>query len=300
MSGLRTALLAATALLMTTAAHADLVLLNNGVGFGLCTDNNCKSFQDLGGQGFGDFPRLLTLQTGTFEAGLATPGAGGSGTLFPSVLTGNAAAGGIISAVNNGIQTGTDKASTPTLAFLGWNTGLKVGVGFNADQTGQTGITLQQLTLGLYHNGTLIQTFSLDPVIQPVNYTAGDLAEEPGNGNAVFLFILDAAEQQNFNTLITADVLSNFEIGLAAALGCVGTPSATCQVTNDGPDSFVAFAAPGSPARVPVPGAVWLFGTGLAGLVVLSRANVGRRWPEQILCAGQGRAEPSSSCRQSS
>ena len=263
-------MLVAAALMISSAAHADLILFNNGVGFGACTDDNCKSFQDLGGLGFGNFPRLLTLQTNGLEAGLDTPGAGGTGTLFPSVLTGNASAGGIISAVNNGIQTGQDKGSTPTLAGLLWNTATQVGIGFDADQTGQTGIILNNLVLGLYHNGTLLKTFAL---ANPVVYTADDLSEQPGNGNAVFKFVLDANQQAQWNAFIAADALSNFEIGLAASLGCQPIEALTCVgAANDGPDSFVALAAPGSPlVTTPLPGAIWLFGSGLAGLIAFNR-----------------------------
>ena len=265
-SATRMALLAAAALTITTAAHADLVLFNNGVGFGICTDNNCKSFQDLGGFGFGNFPRLLTLQTNGFEAGLDTPGAGGTGTVFPGVLTGNPSSPGITSAVNNGIQTGTDKGSTPNLQDLGWTSGANVGIGFVSDQTGQSELNLNNLVLGLYNKGTLVGTFAL---ANPDLYTHDDLAEQPGNGNALFKFVLDPTEQAEWNALIALDVLSNFEIGLAASLGCAA-PNCIGPA-NDGPESFVALAAPGSPLITPLPSAVWLFGTGLAGLMVLNR-----------------------------
>jgi hypothetical protein len=252
---------------MTTAARADLVLSQAATPTSTC-DANCESFTDIGGTGFGNDPRLLTLQDHPFEAGLVTPGAGGVGMAFPGTLTGNPSSPGITSSTNGAAIT-ADKAAAPTLAGLGWNSAANVGIGFVTDQTGTSGITLQALVLGLYHNGSLLATF---PLANPEQYSLADLQSQPGNGNAVFTYVLDATERTEWNTLITGFSLGSLEIGLAGAMGCVGTTSATCQASNDGPDSFLALAVPGSPLNpVPVPGAVWLFGTGLAGLVVLSR-----------------------------
>jgi hypothetical protein len=269
MIGLRTALLAAAALLMTTAARADLVLVNNGVGFGGCTTANCNSFTDLNGIGFGNHPRILTVQDATTEQGQTAPN-GSGGVLYPAFPSPGAPG---LTGTNQAIQTGTDKGSAPSLQGLGWNNASQVGIAFDSDQTGQAGITLQTLNLNLYTVGLesaviLLGTFSL---AGPVNYTADELGLQPGNGNAAFTFILDAAEQATWNTLITSLSLNQLFIGLSASLGCGGTPSATCQVSNDGPDSFVAIAQPGSPLILPLPAAAWLFGTGLIGLTALGR-----------------------------
>jgi hypothetical protein len=267
MKGLRTALLAAAALMTTTAAHAELILFQLNLPTALC-DANCESFKDIGGTGFGNDPRLLTLQDHPFEAGLVTPGAGGSGMAFPGTLTGNPSSPGITSATN-GAATTADKAAAPTLAGLGWNTAANVGIGFVTDQTGTSGITLQNLVLGLYHNGSLLGTFALANQNQ---YSLADLQSQPGNGNAVFTFILNQTERDEWNALIAGLSTSDLEIGLAAAMGCIGTTSATCQASNDGPDSFLAEALPGSPLNpVPLPGAIWLFSTGLVGLLALNR-----------------------------
>ena len=266
-TGLKVALLAATALTFTSAARAELVLFQLNIPTALC-DANCESFKDIGGTGFGNDPRLLTLQDHPFQAGLVTPGPGGTGMAFPGTLTGNPSSPGITSATN-GAATTADKASAPTLAGLGWNNASNVAIGFVTDQTGTSGITLQNLVLGLYHSGSLLGTF---PLANPNQYSLADLQEQPGNGNAVFTFILNQAERDTWNALITGIALNQLEIGLAAAMGCVGTTSATCQASNDGPDSFLAEALPGSPLNpVPVPGAVWLFGTGLLGLTILGR-----------------------------
>jgi hypothetical protein len=231
------ALLAAAALTITTAAHADIVLLNPGPPI--------NSFVDLGAQGFGNAPRLLTLQTNTVETGNVTP----------------------VDAVHNDAISGADKSTTPTIAQAGWTSGATVGIGFNSDQTGQTGVTMQSLTLTIYSGTTAVGSFNLAPV--PLQFAASDLKLEPGNGNAVFDFKLDAAQQAQFDAILAQSGSAAFFIGLGAQLGCPAA-SATCQPSNDGPDTFLAFAQAGQQV-VPLPSAMWLFGSGLAGLIALSR-----------------------------
>ena len=271
MRQLKAALVAATMLAIIPATKADLVLVDNGTGFGGCTDANCRSFTDMHGTGFGNLPRILTVQTNTYEAGLTAPD-GNGGVIYPAFPHPGAPG---LSGTNVAIQNGQFKGSAPSLFSLGWNDASKVGVAFVSDQTGQSGITLQSLSLSLYTtNGggqapvTLLHTFSL---AGPVNYTADELRLQPGNGNAAFSFDLDSAQQTLWNSLVDGNSLSTLYIGLAASLGCSGTVSSTCQVSNGGPESFAAIAAPRSPAVVPLPAAMWLFGTGLVGLIALGR-----------------------------
>src|SRR5438309_5811486 len=80
-------------------AHADLVLTPG--------PTPAASFVNLGAQGFGNAPRMLTLQTNTFESGSVTP----------------------INVVHDDAVSGTDKSSTPTLSTLGWTSGANVGIG---------------------------------------------------------------------------------------------------------------------------------------------------------------------------
>jgi hypothetical protein len=65
------------------------------------------------------------------------------------------------------------------------------------------------------------------------------------------------------NTILAMPGSGNFFAGLAASLGCAGTHSATCQVSNDGPETFIVFVQSGSH---PVPGPI--VGARLPGLIL--------------------------------
>jgi hypothetical protein len=231
---------------MSSAARADIVLIAGA------NTNPAFSFVDLGAQGFGNAPRLLTLQTPNgmtdIESGSGTP----------------------TNQANGDASSGTNKTSTPTIQATGWTSGAKVGIGFNADQTGGSGITMQSLVLTIYNaTGTLVEgTFNLNPA--PVQFSAANLALEPGNGNAVFNFHLTPAQQALFDAILAMPGSANFLVGLASTLGCTASSPPGCMAANDGPDSFVAFAQAGQPV-VPLPGTLSLFITGLVGLGLLTR-----------------------------
>jgi hypothetical protein len=208
---------------MSSGARADLMLING---------TPAASFIDVGAQGFGNAPRMLTEQTNGIETGSVTPVNVTSGDAVP----------------------GANKSTTPTLASLGWTSGSTVGIGFNATQPGQTGITIQTLVLTIFSGTTPVGSFSLP---SPVNFTAADLALQQGNGNAIFEFVLSTGEQAQFNTILAMPGSSSFFAGLASSLGCSGTPSATCQVSAGGPDTYVGVVA--------VPGPI--VGAGLPGLL---------------------------------
>ena len=164
-------LVAAGAMLAATSsvAQANLILVGG---------SPQASFTDIGAQGFGNAPRMLTEQTNGIESGSETP----------------------VDVENGDAIDGANKSTTPTLADLGWANGGDVGIGFNSDQTGQSGITLNSLVLTIYNGTTAVGSFSLAPV--PVRFSAADLALQQGNGNAVFKFALDAAEQAQFNAIV--------------------------------------------------------------------------------------------------
>jgi hypothetical protein len=236
---------------MSGVAQANLVL------FG---DTAAESFIDLGAQGFGAAPRMLTMQTTGVESGSVTP---------VDVVHGDAIAG-------------SNKSTTPTLATLGWTSGSNVGIGFNSDQIGGAGITLQSLTLTIYDGTTVVATFNLDPSLVGFNFTADDLSLQQGNGQAVFNFVLDAAQQAAFDALNPS---GSFFAGLSSTLGCPAGAPAGCLVSNDGPDSFVGFQQPGTPTVVPEPSALLLAGTALLGVGYSLRHRISRRTRGQLIAS---------------
>lgn len=217
---------------MSSAARADIILVGG-------TPN--ASFTELGAQGFGNAPRMLTLQDNTFEFGSVTP----------------------IDVVHDGAVSGSNKSTTPTLSALGWTSGSQVGIGFNSDQSGNTGITLDTLVLTIFDSVTHLSLISFS-LPSPVTFSSSDLSLQQGNGNAVFDFGLSLTQQAQFDTFLATHPGASADFaGLASSLGCGTSPPAGCLVSNDGPDTFVGFAQSGGH---PVPGPI--IGTGLPGLIL--------------------------------
>lgn len=222
-------------------ARADLVLKGGSV---------TASFTDLGAQGFGNDPRLLTLQNNDTEAGQIIINSSGAPVAASYLGLNNVASPGPPSAKNN----------APSLFDLGWNLGNQVSIGLNLDESGNQPhtVTLTNLVLNLYNNtGGIVGSFSL---ASSVLFDQAALDLQSGNGNAVFDFVLNAPEQSTFNTL-TAGQQGSLFVGLAARL----------EGSNDGPDSFIGIPGPGAPSNVPEPTTLFLLGSGLLGLGGYSR-----------------------------
>jgi hypothetical protein len=226
-------------------AHADIVLIGG---------TPALSFRDLGAQGFGNAPPMLTLQLSPFESGSFTA----------------------VNVPHGDADTNVPlKGSTPTLSALGWNSGANVGIGFNGNQSNDP-ITMQTLVLTIFdataaHNPVPGGTFSLP---SPVQFSQADLALEPGHGSAVFDFGLTANEQTAFNAIVAMTGSSGFFAGLSSSLGCAGTPSATCQVSNDGAETYIGF----SQAIIPSP----LIGHGLLALLAIGGVLFGGKLLETL------------------
>src|SRR5262249_26610345 len=192
------------------AANADIVLVNATTN--APTTSVADSFTDVGAQGFGNFRRLLTVQ-----------GSGSQDELIGSATPVNVA--------NGDATPGANKTNTPTVATLGWTSGALVGIGFNSDQSGGTGITMNDLKLTLFNGTTAVGSFDLASSLKPLLFDATQLARQPGNGNAVFAFGLTAAEQAQFNTLV-GTFGTGLLAGLSTDLGCAAGAPSGCQVTN--------------------------------------------------------------------
>lgn len=247
----------ATFAVLATAsvARASLILLDNVA----VAEVPMLAFIDLTSQGFGNAPRLLTLQGqggSDFESGAVSP----------------------VNVVSGDAESGANKSTTPTLATLGFSSGSQVGIGFNATEPGGNspgaGITLQSLTMNIFDGTSVVGSFS---TAGPITFSGADLALQQGNGNGVFAFGLDAAQQTQFNALLSLAGSSNFRVGLSSSLGCQTGAPAGCLAANGGPDSFLAFnRVTGTPTTtVPDGGSMaTLLGMGLMGVaVVRSRLN---------------------------
>jgi hypothetical protein len=236
-----------------------LVLTTAIVGLGLATLPakatlllSEETFRDLGATGFGNAPRLLTLQDNVFESGATVAGAGGSTILVPNAIS------------------GTDKSLVYSVGALGWTSGAQVGIGLDTNEIGSTaGLTFDTLVLTLYSStGAVLGSFSGDG---PVFIDQALLAAQQGNGNSVFDIRLDAAQQAQYDAILAANggAFNVFE-GLSASFGCV-TPAVGCGPSTDGAESFLAFQA------APVPGPI--AGAGIPGLIAALTGMFGlNRW----------------------
>jgi len=256
---MRKLFLATTALLalsgaLTAPAKADLVLSD-------------LVFRDLGATGFGNAPRLLTLQKDTLESGgtfyTGTPNTSNTGpgsTLqtgffyggIPTVTQTTCTSNGSCGAAGGGTRTGANESFVYTVGQLGWLTGANVGIGLDTNQTGSSGpLSFDTLTLTLYNTaGGFLGSFSGN---KPVDISEALLLQQQGNGNSVFDIRLDAAQQAQYDAILAANGgANNVYEGLRASFGCGAFGPAVCGTagnfeSNDGADSFVAFAVPAVP-----------------------------------------------------
>ena len=214
------------------AANANLILVGGNPPVPVATP--AASFTDIGAQGFGAAPRLLTLQTNTFESGSVTP----------------------VDVRPRRRRPGREQVHHPDALNLGLE--LRLAGRHWLQQRSE-----RRYRYNAGHPGAdnLQRNHRLSAASRwraPITFSAADLALQQGNGNAVFNFGLTAAEQAQFNTIRAMAGSGGFFAGLAASLGCGTNPPAGCLVSNDGPDSFIGF--------VQVPGPV--VGAGLPGLIM--------------------------------
>jgi hypothetical protein len=232
-------------------------------------------FADLGATGFGNAPRLLTLQQNTLESGGTIATAGGGTSFFfggvPTVTQTTCTNNGNCGGAGGGTRTGSNESLVYSLAALTWTSGASVGIGLDTNETGSvTGLSFNTLTLTIYDNaGVALGSFSGNA---PVDISAAVLAQQQGNGNSVFDLRLDTAQQAQFDALIAGRNLSQTFEGLSASFGCGAFAPAVCGTagnlaSTDGAESFLAF----NTAAVPGP----IVGAGLPGLVAACMTMLG-------------------------
>src|SRR5438105_2450709 len=134
----------------------------------------------VGGSGFGNLPRALTIQShgpgSPTEMGCIAPD--GSGGLISGD---NACASGDLGG-DEPNPIGFPKQSAPTLSSLGITSGSQIGILFDAIQPQNANnpiVTINYLTLKLYHGTTIVFT---------ATGTFSNLLTNPGNGNTDYLF----------------------------------------------------------------------------------------------------------------
>ena len=254
---MRKVLLATAALLALSApASADIVLFGG---------SKATSLYDAGGAGFGNFPRVLTLHQSPTEAGSVVPNANGD-----PVNLGQA-------------ENGANQMATPTLQSIGWGIGQDVGIGFNSGEPGNgpnAGLTLNSLILTIFNGTTAVKTFSL---ANSITFTQQELAQETGNGTAIWRFVLDNADAAKYTAFMLSEGIGalNYRAGLSASLGNPVTTEGSFESflffhNSDGVPCFTCGPTP-NVAAVPEPTtwAMMLLGFAGVGFVAYRRKRQG-------------------------
>jgi len=213
-------------------------------------------------QGFGNVPRLLTVQgnanSTTTESGCVSASGG--------INFGASACDGTLFANTGGDEPNpladNQKYGIPTLDELGWKTAADIGLVFNPNQTGFAPITVDDITLKIYDGDTLFAQ---------INGSQAFATTDPGVGSAGFVFRLDAGILASVDTNVFGAAGSdNFRVALEN----------TNSLFNDGPESWAAVdLVPGNggggvpPVPEPATWALLLMGFGFVG----ARLRRGRR-----------------------
>jgi hypothetical protein len=226
---------------------------------------------NITGQGFGNAPRLLTLQEkgngDNIESGCVRAGAGGSISFGAGACIGDPSAGlfqgnGKANVGGDEVQPQADnqKFGVPTLAELGFRDASDIGLLFNAIEPGGDGVSIDDVTLKFYDtSGSLLAAIDGSHQLS---------STFPGNGNAGFVFTVDATQQAFLNSAIFN--LPNFS-DIRIAL------ESTISNAQAGPESWLAFntgRSGGSSGGTPVPAPA---GLGLFALAALGLAAKRRR-----------------------
>ncbi len=218
----------------------------------------------LTGSGFGALPRALTIQSHgpgqNVESGCIAPN--GSGGL----IAGNGACAPLDGDLGGDEQNpiGFPKQSAPTLSSLGITNAHKIGILFDAVQPQNANnnvVTINDLTLKLYHGATLVLTAS---------GTFPNLLTNPGNGKTDYLFMLNDAEAAEFNAAIGGDFEDRIALDSTISFDRQSAgPDSYAFVNTDTIPGFAGTAVPETTTTV-------LIGSGLLGFGLLKMRSNGR------------------------
>lgn len=214
----------------------------------------------LTAQGFGNHPRILTVQEAGQESACVSVGGsgstlvGGSGACINDALV--HAGNGVTNTGGDEVNPLTDnqKFGIPTIGELGWATAADIGLLFNAIEPSGNAVNILDVTLKFFNGTTLLGA---------IDGQQSFASSEPGNGVAGFTFVVDQAQQAYLNNLIfNQQGFGDFRIALESTLSDVSA----------GPESWAAFNL----AAIPEP-ATWgmmILGIGMIGGVMRRR----QRW----------------------
>lgn len=230
------------------------------IGFAATPANAALIFDSsilVSAQGFGNNPRLLTVQGNGTESGCIGVGAGGtllggSGTCIADALVhdGNGLSNTGGSEVNP--LSDNQKFGIPTIAQLGWKKASDIGLVFNATEPGGNSINVQDVTLKFYNGTTLLGA---------IDGSQSFANSNPGNGVAGFAFKVDAAEQTFLNNLVFAQQgYGNYRIALESTLSDAA----------GGPESWLAVNL-GNAVPEPSTWGMMILGVGMVGGVMRRR-----------------------------
>jgi PEP-CTERM motif-containing protein len=207
----------------------------------------------LSAQGFGTAPRDLTVQNTGTESGCVSPDGGftvGASACLgtDAFLSGN----GVVNVGGDEPSPITDnqKYGAPLASDRGITTASDIGILFNATEPGGDAISVDDLTLKFYLNGTLIGSIDGQQTFASSN---------PGNGVAGFVFRVDTAQLSYVNSLLgMGDVQFALESTLSGSAG--------------GPESFrLVNLGAGAPLPIPEPTSLLLLSSGVGAAAMRAR-----------------------------
>jgi hypothetical protein len=227
------------------------------------------------GQGFGNNPRLLTLQErgqgDDVESGCVAAGAGGSISIGSGscisdsqVFKGN----GVTNVGGDEVNPMADnqKFGIPTLGELGFQDASDIGLLFNAIEPGgaaKNDVNVNDVTLKFYDND--------GKLLAAIDGQQNFPTTETGNGRAGNVFVVDAEQQAFLNsTIFSLPNFSDIRIALESTISAAQAGPESFSAVNLGRSGGSSGGSTGG-TPVPAPAGLGLFAIAAAGLIGFRR-----------------------------